>query len=113
MIWAFWKRKKAVLPAIGLVLIAGALYKGPVFHYFDVAEPDTIESLSIPAQQIAAVITYDGRISEEQKAFLSNVIDLEKVPEAYTSSPTCSDAIKDLVRETDNQEFITNTQENF
>ena len=107
MIWAFWKRKKAVLPAIGLVLIAGALYKGPVFHYFDVAEPDTIESLSIPAQQIAAVITYDGRISEEQKAFLSNVIDLEKVPEAYTSSPTCSDAIKDLVRETDNQEFIT------
>ena len=107
MLWAFWKQKRAAIPAIGLVLIAGALYKGPVFDYFQVAEPDTIESLSVPAQQIAAVITYDGNISEEQEAFLSNVIDLEKVPEAYLSSPTCSDAIKDLVRETDNQAFIT------
>lgn len=106
LIWAFWRQKRAVIPAIGAVLIAGALYKGPVFDYFDVTEPDIIESLSVPAQQIAAVISYEGEISEEQKEFLSNVIDLEKVPEAYLGSPTCSDAIKDLVRETDNQEFI-------
>lgn len=106
LIWAFWKQKKAVIAVIGVVLLLGAVYKGPIFDYFEVEEPDTIESLSIPAQQIAAVIANEGVISEEQRALLSRVIDLEKVPEAYFSSPGCSDAIKELVRETDNQQYI-------
>lgn len=106
LIWAFWKQKRAVLSVIAVILALGVVYKGPVFEHFQVKEPDPIESLSIPAQQIAAVISYDGEISEEQKRLLSEVVELEKVPEAYLSSTTCSDAIKNLVRETDNQEYI-------
>lgn len=106
LIWAFWKQKRAVLSVIAVILALGVVYKGPVFAHFQVKEPDPIESLSIPAQQIAAVISYDGEISEEQKRLLSEVVELEKVPEAYLSSTTCSDAIKNLVRETDNQEYI-------
>lgn len=106
LIWALWKQKKAVIAVIGVVLLLGAVYKGPVFDYFEVEEPDMIESLSIPAQQIAAVVANEGTISEEQRELLSRVIDLEKVPEAYFSSPGCSDAIKELVRETDNQQYI-------
>lgn len=106
LIWAFWKQKKAVIAVIGAVLLLGAVYKGPVFDYFEVEEPDTIESLSIPAQQIAAMIANEGVITEAQKALLSQVIDLEQVPEAYLNSTGCSDAIKELVRETDNQQYI-------
>lgn len=106
LIWAFWKQWKAAVGAVAMVLILGIIYKGPVFSYFHVSEPDMIESLSIPAQQIAAVISYDGKISEEQKKLLAEVIELEKVPEAYLGSTTCSDAIKNLVRETDRQEYI-------
>lgn len=106
LICAFWKQWKSAISAVAIVLILGLIYKGPVFSYFQVAEPDIIESLSIPAQQIAAVISYDGNISEEQKNLLEEVIDLDKVPEAYLGSTTCSDAIKNLVRETDNQAYI-------
>lgn len=106
LIGAFWKRKKTVISVIGVVLILGAVYKGPVFEHYRVKEPDIIESLSIPAQQIAAVVSYDGNITDEQKDLLSNIIDLDKVSEAYLGSPTCSDAVKNLVREKDNQQFI-------
>lgn len=106
LIYVFWKQKKAIICAISVVLILGGIYKGPVFEHFNVTEPDIIESLSIPAQQIAAVIANDGKINEEQKELLSQVIDLEKVPEAYRGSSTCSDDIKDLVREKDNQQYI-------
>lgn len=104
----FWKQKKAIITSVLVVLILGWIYKGPVFEYYNVTEPDVIESLSIPAQQIAAVIAYDGNISEEQLELLSNIVDISRVEEEYVSSVTCSDAIKDLVRETNNQEYITN-----
>lgn len=113
LIWAFWKQKRSAICAIGIVLALGLLYKGPVFRYFQVTEPDLIESLSIPAQQIAAVISQEGEISDDQKALLSNVIDLEKVPEAYLGSPGCSDAVKELVRDTDNQEFLADHAPDF
>ena len=112
LIWACWKQWKAAVGAVAMVLILGIIYKGPVFSYFHVSEPDMIESLSIPAQQITAVISYDGKISEEQKKLLAGVIELEKVPEAYLESTTCSDAIKNLVRETD-RNISGSTLENF
>ena len=106
LVWTFWKQKKYVISAVVLVILSGLVYKGPIFDHFGVEEPDLIESLSIPAQQIAAVIAYDGIISEEQRDILSEIVDLSKVPEAYLGSPTCSDAIKDLVREKDDQQYI-------
>lgn len=106
MIWGFWRQKKAAITAMAVVLILGIIYKGPVFDYFDVKEPDTIESLSIPAQQIAAVVAYGGDMTEKQRLILSNLIELDKVPDAYLGSVTCSDAVKDLVREKGNQEYI-------
>lgn len=106
LVWGFWKQKKAAVLAVALVLGMGIFYKGPVFQYFNVKEPDTIESLSIPAQQMAAVIAYEGKITEGQRGTLGKLIDLQKVPEAYLGSVTCSDAIKDLVREKNNQEYI-------
>lgn len=108
MIYTFRKQMKKAIPAIVIVLILGVLYKGPIFDYYNVQDPDLVESISIPVQQIAAVISYDGKVTEEQQELLEQVISLEDVPQAYLGSPGCSDAIKDLIRITDNQEFIHN-----
>ena len=94
-------------------LLLGVIYKGPIFHYFQVTEPDTIESLSIPAQQVGAVFYYNGNITEEQRMLLENIVDTSALAAAYDSSPGCSDAIKDLVRETDNQNYITTHKGDF
>lgn len=106
LIWVFWKEKEKVIIAIGTVVILGLIYKGPVFEYYDVTEPDLIEALSIPAQQISAVIAYNGNITDEQKLLISQIVDYERVPEKYLSSEVCSDNIKNLVREKNNQEYI-------
>lgn len=89
------------------------IYKGPVFHYFKVTEPDTIESLSIPAQQVAAVIAYEGNVTEEQRELLEEIISLEKVPKAYLGSVHCSDSIKELVRLKGRQDLIDNNKSGY
>ena len=113
IIWRFWREKGYAVCAIGIVLLLGVIYKGPIFHYFQVTEPDTIESLSIPAQQVGAVFYYNGNITEEQRMLLENIVDTSALAAAYDSSPGCSDAIKDLVRETDNQDYITTHKRDF
>ena len=106
LLWAFWKQRIKMLIAISTVIILGSIYKGPIFNYYNISEPDLIESLSIPAQQIAAVVAYDGNITEEQKALLSSVVDYDQIAEIYLSSPGRSDNLKTLVRKTNNQIYI-------
>lgn len=107
ILWYVLKRQRKTLTlAVLAVLLLAGLYKGPIFRAFGVQKGDLIESLSIPAQQIAAVISYHGNIEEEDIALLDRIVKTDKIAEAYLSSPTCSDHIKDLVRETDNQQYI-------
>ena len=107
IIWRFWKERKYAIGAISIVLLLGIIYKGPIFSYYEVEEPDTIESLSIPAQQIAAVFYYDGTITQKQIMLLNNIVDTSLLAQAYATSPGCSDDVKDLVRSTNNQVYIT------
>ena len=88
-----------------VVVIALSIFlKYPVLKSLNVKQPDTIESLSIPAQQIARVIKDEKELTFEQKKLLSKVIDIKKIPVYYVSY--FSDPIKDLVREKDNQEYL-------
>ena len=113
MLYIFWRQKKALILSVTLVMVMAVIYKGPVFRYFEVQNVDLIESLSIPAQQIAAAISYDGDMDENDLRLLSEIIDIDKVSDAYLGSRTCSDAIKDLVREKDNLQYIADHKEEF
>ena len=99
-------RKKHFRPLITAVtaLIVALIIKIPVYNALHVTPPDTIESLSIPAQHIAGAL-YDGaELSPEQNELLSHIVDVSRIPETYVSE--ISDPIKNLVRETDNQEYL-------
>lgn len=54
--------------------------------------PSRAEALGIPLQQIARTVTYDGNISQEDRAFLNRLMPLEEWPERYT--PALVDSIK-------------------
>lgn len=45
-------------------------------------------------QQIAAVITEDGKIDDKTAAYLDEILDVDKVPEVY--EPFCSDQVKHI-----------------
>lgn len=110
LIYSFRRKKNQTVVSIGLVLALAVIYKGPVFNHFGVTESDTIVSLSVPAQQIAAVIAYKGNVSEEQKVLLEDIVSLKDVPEAYLGSIHCSDSIMDLVRLKGGQQQISHNK---
>lgn len=105
--------RKSFIPVVLsiLVLPIAFLIKGPLYDSMGVEPPDTIESLSIPAQHIARAISDGAVITQEQYDLLSQVVDVEQIPLRYT--PNISDSIKNLVRETDNQEYIEEHKKEF
>ncbi len=101
----FYRRyAKFIYPALGVILVTVVIVKYPVMDALDVTQPDLIESLSIPTQQIAAVICNDRELSEEQLALIENVVDLTYIKDLY--NPTFADNMKELVR-AGNQEYLS------
>lgn len=100
----FGKKQKRLLVLFAVVLLSTYVLKHPVLKMLQVSQPDTIEALSIPVQQIARVIADGRELTEEQSRVLGSVVDLEKVPEEYDSG--LSDPIKGLVREKADQDYL-------
>lgn len=90
------RNARKMFPAVAGILLTAIIVKYPVMNALDVTQPDLIESLSIPAQQIAAVICNDRDLSAEQTALIDNVIDTTYIKELY--NPAFADNMKELVR---------------
>lgn len=105
--FAFLRRdQKKLLLLWAAALVIGWFLKGPMLNLMNIPQPDTVESLSIPVQQIARVI-HDGReLTEEEAALLGRIMDLEEVPELYLWY--LSDPIKDEIRSKDVEYFNEN-----
>lgn len=110
-IFVLGKKYIRVILIMAAVLVCTVVLKYPVLQALHVTQPDTIESLSIPSQQIARVIADGGELTDEQKKLLENVVDVDRVAETYQWYT--SDYIKDLVRERDNQEYISEHKADF
>ncbi len=85
-------------------LIVSFLLKHPFLAAMDVSQPDTVEKLSIPLQQITRVAVDDGNLSEEDINIIENVVSLDRMKEVY--HPNYSDPVKDLIRHEGNQNYI-------
>lgn len=87
------------------VIMASFVLKHPVLKALNVAQPDLMESLSIPIQQVALDVIENDDFTEEESYLISQVVDVERVPETYL--PYISDPMKDLIRESQNQQAIS------
>ena len=107
-----WKTKnKRLLLVFISVIIISFVMKHAVLAHLEVTQPDTIESLSVPVQQIARVVKEGCDLDEWQYDLLNKVIDVEKIPEIY--SPYVSDPIKNLVRQKENQDLLAEQKMNY
>lgn len=100
----FFKKYKFINLIMVITILLSIILKYPVLSSLNVKQPDTIESLSIPAQQIARVIKDEKELTSDQKELLNKVIDIDKIPDYYVSF--FSDPIKNLVREKGNQDYL-------
>lgn len=104
LLFYYRKHAKTMFPVILGILLAAGMIRYPVMNALHVTQPDLIESLSIPTQQIAAVIAHDRVLTEEQLDLLERVIDTNHVKNLY--NPTFADNMKELVR-AGNQDYLS------
>lgn len=74
------------------VLVAAMVIQGPVYNALHIKKDSITESISVPLQQIAAVICSGTELSEEQQEVLYSILPREEWIDKY--SPTLSDDIK-------------------
>lgn len=92
----FKKSAKIMFPVLLGIFCAALIIKVPVMNACSVTQPDLIESLSIPTQQISAVLCNDRELKPEELELIENVVDLTYIKELY--NPYFADNMKELVR---------------
>lgn len=106
------RQLKKIIPASAVMLavvVVGVCFKYPVLSALDVAQPDLIERLSIPAQQVAKVAVDCDDLSDEEQALINDVASIDKLKEVY--NPMFFDPIKDVVRRNDSQNQIAENKD--
>lgn len=107
-----FERKREILYIVLSSFVVAFILRGPVLEVFNVVQPDTAESLSIPLQQIGRYVKEGGILSDEEREYLDSIMDVDRIDEEYKD--WISDPMKNLVRnaggnsviEADKVEFI-------
>ena len=100
----FRLQHKKLVVIMASVIMASFVLKHPVLKAFNVPQPDLMESLSIPIQQVALDVIENDDFTVEESSLLGQVMDVKRVPDTYLSY--ISDPMKDLIRESHNQQAI-------
>lgn len=100
----FWKQKKYLYPLHFFMLFLVLIIKGPVMDHFQVVQPDFVESISIPLQQVCRVVAQGKELTPEQEALLNRVMNVSYIDDLYAEH--ISDNMKELVR-AGNPEYLT------
>ena len=96
---------KKLIVMMATIIVVSFVLKHPVLKALDVAQPDLMESLSIPIQQVARDVIENDDFTKEEYNLISQVADMERIPETYVWY--IADPMKDLIRESHNQQAIS------
>ncbi len=110
LLFVYRRRAKVFYPALLAILCTAVIVKYPVMKAYHVEQPDFIESVCIPMQQITAVICNDRELTDRQRNLVENVVDLTYIKDLY--NPIFADNIKELVR-AGNQDYLVEHKGDF
>jgi len=91
------KKEYSLIKTIVLAIVISFIIKGPIYTSFgiDTSKDSKVESLSIPIQQVAAVINAGYELDNDDEKILYSIIPKEKWISLY--APTLSDDLKNSV----------------
>ena len=96
LLMGFWKKRKLWLPLHLAILAVVLLVKGPIMEHYEVEQPDFVESVSIPLQQVCRVVAVGKELTPKQEELLGKIMDISYIDDLYTEY--ISDNMKELVR---------------
>ena len=103
-----WMVSRSFILSTVICLILVQVIQGPVYKMLGITG-DPVETYGVPLQQVARTVVYNGKISDEEKEFLNQIMPLEKYKENY--SPGLVDHFK--WSEDFNTEFFNEHQTEF
>lgn len=80
---AFRKYYKSWLLLLALVVGINFIVTGPVYKMMKVREGSATEAMGVPMQQIAAVVKFNGTMSDQQRDFISKILPMEVWANSY------------------------------
>ncbi len=83
---------KKLTPVFVCLSVAILLIQGPIYNIIGIKASNFSESQGVTLQQVACTVVDDGEITEEQKAFIAQIIPLEDIENAY--KPGSVDTLK-------------------
>lgn len=110
LIYAFRQHIKILLAAHAPILAAVLFIKLVLMDSLGVIQPDFVESVSIPLQQVACVICQDRELTAEEWDSVHKVADTTYIKELY--APGFADNMKELVR-AGNPNYLTAHKEEY
>ena len=97
------KQKKLLLIMLATIVVS-FVCKHTVLNIFQVTQPDAVESLSIPLQQVARTIKDNGYITPEDNGLLLKIASPSDIADAYDAS--ISDPVKNLIRDNGTVDYL-------
>ena len=109
----FFFRKKLVPFTVSMLIVIATVVviKGPVMSSFGVAQPDLVESLSVPIQQIARMYVDGASMTSDEVEAIAAVVDTEWIEKLYVAN--YADNIKELIRAGHPEVILENKGEYF
>ncbi len=98
------KKDRVFLIIMPATVVLAFVLKHSVLSAVKVTQPDTVESLNIPLQQVARVFADGGNVAPEDMDMLAQIMDVDAIADAY--DPVISDPIKALIRDYGNMDFL-------
>ena len=96
LVYGFRRQLRWILVSCAFVVLTAGLIRGPVMQMYGIAQPDFIESCSVPLQQIARVVVDSKDLTPEQEVLIHKVIDTTYIKQLYAAD--FADNMKELVR---------------
>ena len=107
LIFAYRSQSTKLKVTFLAALIVGFVLKNVMLSCLSVPQPDILESLSIPMQQISAVL-HNSDVTPEQAEVLSKIVDLDEVRANY--DPCWVDFVKQCVRNKGNVDYLNDNK---
>lgn len=107
--WRFGNKK--ILIVFASSILVSFLMKHAFLAGMDISQPDMVESLSIPIQQISRVVYEGNELTEEESELLGEIMDVDKIQETYLVYRV--DPIKALIHQTGDVEVLSERKADF
>jgi hypothetical protein len=95
-VFTLGKKHIKLLLLLAVVCAVTFVLRGPVINHLNIKQPDILESIGVPIQQVARVIHDGEEITRQQEDLIENVAEVNVLKEKYVS--TIVDDIKDYIR---------------